>query len=184
MRFSSQEHLATFKATGNFPAIHDSIFNLIVAEAEGNVFCDLGCHFGLLGQRLNGKFAGWKAVGIEADFEAIGLGLSCGVSIEMLHCKVDRESMIDACQFMKHHGVNVLVCRRILPEIFSHDLHSGETFAKWCRDIGIKQVFIEGRVRTANSVNVLDCVEKECAMFLLPFVLARQTGNLAHLRER
>ena len=184
MRFASPEHLATWKATGAFPVIHDEIFGIIMAEALGQSFCDLGSCYGLLMERLQKAMPGATVVGIEADPKTIEAGKLAGVRGTVLKLAVDRITMTAATEFMSQHNVTVLVARRVFPEIWGEDLDGGREFARLLYNIGVSEIFLQGRLASERTVNSLGSVDREVALVSDCFSPVFIRGQIAYLRRK
>jgi hypothetical protein len=163
MRYDSEERLQLWKSTGRFPDIHDDIFACIETEAMGDSFLDLCCSIGLLGQRIIS--AGHKCIGVEMDEKTSGLGKSYGVTLPITNMKITVETFDMLGALMLEHGVNVLVARRCFSEIFANERERKEAprFAQMLLDVGIKEVFLQGRQYTKNASHPLPSIHEEVA---------------------
>lgn len=181
MRFNSVEYLQAWASGKRFPAIHDDIASAAEQFMIGNRVLDLCCSYGLLGERLKKTVAGY-AVGIDADGEAIAKAKAAGISIDLYQLKVTPESFTDLVQILQSCRVNAVVARRCLPELFGENLDFGRQFFAELRRVGVKEVLIEGRVKTKNATNALSSIEDEISLASESFALARRYKNVAYLR--
>jgi hypothetical protein len=161
VRFNSPEHLASFRWHGRFPIIHDAIADVVTAHMRGDRLLDLGCGYGLLGQRIAKQLGGCFAIGVEADAAAIGAGQAAGVTIEFAHLKVTKATVPQLLRLVERHKITTLIARRVLPELFGDDLQAGIEFAAGLSLTGVKEIFLEGRVQSISSVNPLRSVAEE-----------------------
>src|SRR4051812_37256610 len=106
VRFDSLAYLQAFRRQGRYPAIHDQLFRLIVAESRGCRFLDLCCSTGLLGQRVM-SFAGAMAVvGVDADVDAIAAARQHGVTIPLVQMRIAPETYGELGAMLKEHRIS------------------------------------------------------------------------------
>lgn len=182
MKYDSQQHLLNYETHGVFPAIHDKLFLLVATESSGSVLCDLGCSIGLFGQRVitTMKFIK-KVVGIEADERAIKRAREAGIEFPIKHQKITRQNMEEAAGYMKSHGVDMLVARRVFPEIFGEDLEAGKLFAEMLAVAGVKEIFIQGRQPHDLSTHPLSTVAAEVDLLTHRYKCQLVQDQLAYL---
>lgn len=164
MSFSSQEYLDQWKETGKFPAIHDNLFTLIKKRAySGSVYCDLCGSTGLLGQRL---LQVGKVVGVDSDVDAIARGKAAGaINYPHLTAKIEPGLGFDALRaFVAVNGVNTMVARRCISEIFKDRPEWGPIFVWRLAQVGIVDWFIQGRAFSSRSTHPIPNVEEEMAV--------------------
>jgi trans-aconitate methyltransferase len=182
MRFGSAEHLDAWRAYGAYPRIHDAIFRVIITEMMGTRVLDLGCCYGLLAQRVL-RQAGIKlAIGVDADAKAISAGAAAGIGAELLSLEVNEASLPQLIAMVTRHKIDVLIARRVLPELFGGHPELGRRFATEMRGAGIREVFLEGRVATAKAVNPLSSIEAEVEMLSAGFREVQRVGAVSYLR--
>ena len=164
MRFNSPEHLETWKRTKRYPAIHDAMFDAAGSLLRGTRVLDLGCSYGLLGSRI-AKLLGYDtAIGVEADKSVISAAEQAGVSLVFHNIRVAADTMSQLEAIILAHGINVIIARRIMPELFGDNLQLGADFAGMCAYCGVKEMLIEGRVLSGRSTNALASIDAEVAM--------------------
>lgn len=179
-RFSSEDYLRDFRASGAFPEIHDPLFQLVLSEALGTSGVDLACCYGLLGERIS-KEADISMFGVEFSQDFITAGLDAGIDIPMYQMEVKAETLMQLLALVKKHSATVLVARRAFPEIFP------EPESQFCRDFvegihgaGIKEVFLQGRLESARSTHPLSGIDKEGSILLSHYRKVKQYGQLAY----
>lgn len=182
MRFNSTEYLEKWEKTGQYPKIHNDIAFLFEQYSKGNRVLDLCCSSGLLGERLHRKL-GVHAVGIDGDRIAIEKALKFGVSMQIHHLKIKRQSLKDVVQIIENDRLNTIIARRCVPELFADDIEFGYEFAHQMKNIGIKEIFLEGRAKTKSSNNKLNSLNKEVAVFSEYYKLVKTHKNTAYLRS-
>lgn len=165
MRYDSPDHLATWSATGRFPAIHDAIAQVAAVEMTGRRVLDLGCSYGLLGGRLMSKGLADFALGVDTDLDVMDAGLAAGLPVEYRQIKVDFTTIDALVSLISEHRIDVLVARRIMPELFGDNLPLGVSFGIKLASAGVREVLLEGRVQTSAAVNALSSVDKEVGLF-------------------
>jgi hypothetical protein len=181
-RFNSPEHLETWKLRGRYPAIHDAIGDAAATYMRGSRLLDLGCSYGLLGARI-AKEAGQAApIGIEADPKVIEASRAAGVPIGLIHWRVVESSLSELGKIVAGDGINVIIARRILPELFGNDLEFGKRFAATMAAAGVKEMFVEGRVVSARSTNALASIDHEVAMLSGSFHEVRRIKAVSYLK--
>jgi len=180
-RFDSIEYLKAFQVSGRFPAIHDDIFALIISEGHGCRFLDLCCSTGLLAQRLM-KFGGAMfAMGVDGDERAIKAGVEHGVTVPMALLNIGPDTLPELTQIIGANGISAVVARRCLPELLGERPEMDRPFADALAAGGAKEVFIEGRVKTARAVNRLCDVEKEAAAIASRYRVANRRRSCLRL---
>lgn len=191
MRFDSQEHLDRWKATGEFPAIHDAIFSLMEQRLVGRTglrVLDLACSTGLLGERIWQRLPGVEYVlGLDSDGDAMCRGANAGITVPTLNQSVRPGSMVSLqAQMMKIH-INVVVARRCIPEIFGGQPDLARSFMSILASTDVTDLFIEGRVESARSTHPLKSVNQEISFLDAAnhshlCALWTKSGRCAHMR--
>jgi hypothetical protein len=185
VRFNSPEHLLAWRDTGRFPAIHDAIANMAVANMRGRVLMDLGCSYGLLGHRIAQEMGGEVTViGVEVDAKVIAAAEEACVGVRFHTFKVERASLQELRALAIHYRVDTIVARRILPELFGDDRPAGVTFASDMAASGVWEMFIEGRVATVNAVNPLRSIADEVDLVAGSYREVRRAGAVSYLVAR
>jgi len=80
--------------------------------------------------------------------------------------------------------IDVMVARRVLPELFGGDLAAGRLFAAMLAEIGVREIVLEGRVATVNAVNALRCLDDEVALLSGYFAERSRAGAVSYLMAR
>ena len=181
MRFNSPEHLETWRTTGRYPAIHDALANVAVADVRGRRLVDLGCSYGLLGARVVAEAGLEFGLGIDADGAVLAAARAAGVPIELEEMKVTEVTIPRLSDMLEYHRIDVMVARRVLPELFGADLTAGQRFVEMLCQVGIKEVFLEGRVDSPKSVNALRSIAQEVELLAPWFREVRRIGGVSYL---
>lgn len=160
MKFNSIEYLNTWATSGRYPAIHDAIVFSSQAIQSRRIL-DLGCCFGLLGQRLKSVEGFEHVVGVDADLTAIKAAGAAGITIPLCNMSLTEGTLEAFCFLLKEHRVGAVVARRVLPEIFSECVEFALPAFLAIRAAGVEEWLIEGRVESSRSSNYLSSVQKE-----------------------
>ena len=160
-----QKYLDAFRERGEFPKIHDALFQLFLQEAKGKVFLDLGCSTGLLGQRILQQIAGSTVFGVDRDEDAHRRGELAGTKFPRYLVDVTREYR-DFYKLLVNLRPQVVVARKCIAELFGSpppipDSHAdplfgdswGKCFLDTLRICGVRQLFLEGRDLGRVTVN-------------------------------
>ena len=182
MRFNSEEHLVTWQGNKKFPAIHDDIFFAISAFSKGNGFLDLCCSTGLLAQRVKAYIAK-NVVGVDGDEAALQLAGLSGIDVELICLKVLPETIKELAKIIEKHKIDTVIARRCFPELFGNDIEFGEVFAELLYQLGIKEIFIEGRIATKTATNALASLKDECQLVSKYYEVIKTHKNVAYLRK-
>lgn len=161
MRFDDPGYLETWRLKKVYPRIHDAIFGAFMSHARGTAVLDLGCSHGLLAERLIHFGGAFHAVGVDADEKAIERGVAAGIQATLIPLRLTDATLCRLTGLIKDHGLNVVIARRILPELFGDDPTFGRRFAEEIAAAGIAELFLEGRVASGRSVNPLRSIAEE-----------------------
>jgi len=183
MSFSSVELLEAYRDKGQFPAIHDAIFAQVSQHAKGRSFCDLGACTGLLTRRL-ATIDGAKVCGIEGNPRFIASGREHGIDMPILALKVSQRTFGEFSDFIERHKVDVLVARRVMPELWGEDLDGGVAFSSLLASLGVREIFIEGRIYSDRSTNALAKLETELRLFAAEYDSSFLTDTIGYLTLR
>jgi hypothetical protein len=183
-RFDSQEYLDNWRERGEFPAIHDSLFAMIVEHASGKRFADLCGNTGLLAQRILEKLPADQVVGIEMDRDAVARGRAAGMSYPRLELKVDQTTVGQVEAFLREHAIDTFVARRCLSEVFGYNRTFAPEFCAMLRRLPIRQVFIQGRAPTGKPTHPIPSVYEEISCLESHFRLVEVKGQCAYLLPR
>ncbi len=181
MRFDAQEYVDTWKSTGRYPAIHDDMFTAVQAFMQGKSALDLCCSTGLLGNRIMQKL-GVRCIGVDGDLAALALGDEAGLMMPLIDLAITPDTMKDLYKLCQAHKIDTVIARSCMPELFGQDLSAGRKFAENLAKIGVKEIFLEGRVATKNSVNQLATLKNEVELFPPHYKVVRVHKNVAYLR--
>ena len=182
MRFNSPEHLATWQRTKRYPAIHDNMAAAANSYVRGARLLDLGCSYGLLGARIAKEAGSHRPVGVDADKSVIDAANQAGVPMEFYHLEVNAETLSRLETIIMCHGIDVIIARRILPELFGLDPVLGCNFAAMCAAAGVKEMLVEGRVVSARSTNALASIDDEVDMLSMSYREIRRVKAVSYLR--
>ena len=183
MRFDDQNHLAEWRANKTFPRIHDAMAAATIANMTGSRVLDLGCSFGLLGARVfkeNGLTT--HAVGIEADEAVVRMAEVAGVPVDFYALTVSRETCDAVITIVAENRIDVVLARRVFPELFGDDLEFGREFVALLGGVGVKELFIEGRVPTPRATNALSSIDQEVELVSGYFREVKRTGAVSYQR--
>lgn len=185
MRYDATEYLEAWQETGKFPRIHDAMASAFAAFATRDRLLDLCCCHGLLGARLSVQPPGLECVvGVDADLAAIERGRAAGVPIELHHMRITLETLKDLASLIDARKIDVLVARRAMPELWGQDTHEGIEFSRTMAAAGIREIFLEGRVKSARATNALASIDDEIGLFAHEYAVAKRHGAVAYLRRR
>lgn len=185
MRFDSPELLQAWRETGRWPAIHDAIAQMALEYLRGQVLLDLGCAFGLLGARIVAETGLRSAIGVDANKATLAASEAAAVPVTRYCLQiVDRPSMAELGAIIKRHQVDVIVARRILPELFGHDIDLGRAFVDMAADLGVKEMLVQGRVETPDAVNPMRSIEREVFFLNQRYDCVALRGPVAYLTAR
>jgi len=182
MRFNSIERLEQWKEN-QYPTIHDKIFDLIEEHMIGNSACDLCCSTGLLGQRIKTEL-NKNAIGIDVDKEALTNAKNFGINIPLFLCDIDADNPKPFMTILEEQGIDTLIARRCISEIFFKKISSGVSFAKRLKETNVQQIFFQGRQVRANSNHPLKSVNEEIALFQKDWKTVQHWGDCALLIRR
>jgi hypothetical protein len=183
MSFSSIPLLEQFRDHGRFPGIHDAMFNAVATHAKGRSLCDLGCCHGLMAQRLS-MLPGFKVVGIEGNKRYVAEGRSHGITAEILNLKVNQAAFGLVSNFLEKRKVDVIVARRVMPELWGEDIPGGKLFSKLLAGCGVKEIFLEGRIFSERATNALSTMSAEVELFIEEFQFSRLNNGIGYLSKR
>lgn len=181
MRFDDEFYLQDYKR-GNFPKIHDRIFQLISSRMMGNSCVDLCGNSGLLGQRVI-DILGEPCILIEGSQSAIDMATKYQTSIpkHQLVIKKGTYGVID--KLIRENKINVLIARRCISELFTSvtdpDRHD---WANMLHAAGVREVFLQGRAVTVKATHPIPSVAEEIQCFPDRYKVVYQQGQLAYLK--
>lgn len=182
-RFDSTSYLADWRAWGRFPPIHDDIYQAVAEHAEGQVFLDLCCSTGLLGERIRRGIRDAVVVGVESDPAAIRHGQLAGINFPVLELQLTDETLPRFREFLAEHRVTTLVARRCIPELCHGRGEFGHHLVATLASAGVREVFLQGRTWSHRSVNSFSSVILEMELFESHFRLCRRDGQVAWLKR-
>lgn len=181
MRFNAPEYINEYAVNGQFPKIHRNIVDMAVAHVKGRKGLDLCCSHGLLGQQLMQR-GNFQMFGVDGDKKAVQLAHEHKIWMDVFHLVIGKNTMEVLTNLVKSQDCSFLVARRCLPELFGNDMEFGIDFFHQMREIGIKEVVLEGRVATKKAVNPLFSINAEIDLISQDYKLWQQEGNVAYLR--
>jgi len=139
-RFNSPELLLTWARCRRFPAIHDNMAAAALSYVRGTRILDLGCSFGLLGARIAKDMGGVTAIGVEADAGVISAAEAAGVPMVFHNIKITAETLPQLETVIRCHGIDIIIARRIMPELFGSDPEMGRRFAAMAAAAGVGEM--------------------------------------------
>lgn len=165
-RYDSQEYLDDFKRTGAFPPINRAFVNFVAAYCNADRVCSLGSGLGLDGQEIHDRL-GKYVVGVEKIPRYNAAARAAGVTIPLIDFRVLHSTFAEFAVLMREHRIEALVCRRNVDmwhEIGDESAQKGKAaagilqadgwhmteFAELCRDIGIKEILLQGDSRPSK----------------------------------
>lgn len=182
MRFDDEQYLKAWQQTKSYPKIHDNIFSICFNYCLGERFCDLGCSTGLLTQRIS-ETAGF-CIGIEGSKTAIELGKSYGIQPYIYNLRIEKSTFEQVETILRENNITVIAARRIMPELFGHDLPLGIEFSRLCYEAGIKTIILQGRLDSKDAKNPLHNIDNEIKLFEFKYKLIHQIGQVAVLKSK
>jgi hypothetical protein len=181
MRFDAQEYIDNWYQKGHYPAIHSAVVGMARSMLIGNRGVDVCCSHGLLGTQL-AKNYGFHMLGVDGDAKAIDLALNRGIPMHIHPMKVTRETMSEFFKVAEAHGATFFIMRRCAPELFGDDLPFGRKFFATAAKQGIKEIILEGRVKTSRATNALATLDAEIQLAQDSYRLHTVNGNVAYLQ--
>jgi SAM-dependent methyltransferase len=181
VRFDSPAHLQVWRDSGQYPAIHKAIAEMAISCVRGSRLVDLGCSYGLLGARIVAQAGLESGIGVDADGEVLAAARSAGVPLTFHEIKVTASTLPQLLAVVASAGCDVVVARRVLPELFGHDLPGGRIFATMLAGAGVKEVVLEGRVQAPGAVNALSSIDREVELLAGTFREVRRSGAVSYL---
>lgn len=167
-RFDDDKLLKVFSESGQYPKIHDNICVLVKRTSSGlKRVADIGACHGLLSHRLLTECDKEFVLAVEGNKKY--LVNATKHSDLCYYNKYVLPSNLDELRRILHeHRINLVVARRVLPEICDAGEICGaggvklvSEFAHMLHDVGVEQVILEGRVNVPNPKNRLPTVEHE-----------------------
>ncbi len=184
MRYNSLDHLKGWQESRAFPNIHHPVTSMFCTEVTGRRVLDLGCCHGLLGARLLERKAADVVIGVDADAAAIAAARAAGVPVAFNHLKVERSTFLNISELITLNRLDVVLARRIIPELFGADLNAGIAFSGLLADAGIKELILEGRASSSKAVNSLSSIDREVALFKGRWAVKASAGAVRYLQAR
>lgn len=186
MRFNSPELLEAWQATGEWPAIHNAMSEMAITYVTGRRLLDLGCSYGLLGARITAENAMEPGIGVDASSDAIAAGKAARVPLDLKFMRVlpRRSDWLDLMAIIRDNGVDVVIARRVFPELFGEHVDEMSAFGEELRRAGIKELLVQGRVETAQATNRLHSVVQEYRELANSFRDVAVRGSVAYLVAR
>lgn len=182
MRYNSPEHLDYFKKTGRFPAIHAPLVNFIRCWSEQKRFLDLGCGYGLLGELLMRCIPAEIVIGVDKDANSLADARRAGVTTSCAHyLPVIPENYGKLTEIIMKNRLQVLVARRVFPELFGDDPSALPYFAALMRNAGITEIFVQGRKPVPNPTNRLHNIDMEIQGLLAHYSLYMRENDMAFM---
>jgi len=181
MRFNAPQYLDDWKQ-GKYPSIHKIMFNAVKLYCKSENVLDLCCSTGLLGTQIKEKL-NKNVFGIESNATSIALARQYGIPIPIQNMKVVPDSLETFVEYCKVFKIDTIVARRCIPELFGEDYHFGLEFVAAMKAINVKEVFLEGRVKTANATNIFNSIDHEIDLFTTydMYKVTQQLGNIGYL---
>lgn len=181
MRFNDEGYLKDY-LKGKFPVIHDDLFTLLSNRSRGDSFCDLCGNSGMLGQRIIDEMRS-PCILVEGDPNAIAMANKYATSIPKYHLRVSKETYPELRRLFGLHKVDTLVARRCISELFTApDDPDRILWADMLAEVGVREVFLQGRAPVKTATHPLPSVNEEIQIFLSRFKVHYQEKQLAYLR--
>jgi hypothetical protein len=165
MRYDSPEHIETYKSTGQFPKIHDTLAALIEDNIKpGKTAFDLGSCYGLMTIRLVSELGWAQALGIEGNINYFRKVIPRD-NVLYLNMKITEESLDKELGSLFHTlNPELVVARRVFPEINEQNPKALLKLADMCKAFGTA-IALEGRNPHHQPTNALSSAEREVAIF-------------------
>lgn len=162
MTFDDLEYIRDLKEKGQYPKIHDDIFELHEHVPVNNVV-DMGCCHGLLSHRLGQVYD--HVVGIEPS-KRYCKNLQLKDNVTYYNLQLNKQTIITFDKILKKHNIGGIFCRRVISEIYTT---GGEELIQSLKNClisnNVNYIALEGRIETKNSVNPINNTEKEINLF-------------------
>ncbi|GHU51723.1 hypothetical protein AGMMS49975_06070 [Clostridia bacterium] len=177
MRYNSQEYVDVYNRCGEFPSIHDYIFNVAstISNASALNAADLGASTGLLTIRLRKVFK--SVTGYEASDDAIQRSVSAA------KLKKFKITPLSLKEFEKELlPYDIIIARRVFPELYDAKVvfDLPEIFFR----TGIKYILLEGRKPVARPSNPLWSADLEAKVFENFYRVIKVEGEVRLLEVR
>jgi len=179
MRFNDSAYVNSYIELGVFPSIHKSIVATAIEHVKGKKGVDLCCSHGLLGQQMMQH--GFSMMGVDGDKTAVKLAREQSISMPITLTPITRKTLQSVLKEIQDFRADFVVARRCLPELFGNDLLFGDIFFAQMKSIGIKELVIQGRVKTAKAVNPLSSIDAEISLVSPHYKLQHKNGDIAYL---
>lgn len=178
MRFC--DHLQRWLATGEYPAIHDQLADLITSSEQKPLrLADIGACHGLLGASVG------AVVGIEADHKRVAEARAARVPLPMVPLKITRATLPTLSGILRDYNVDGVILRRVMPELWGKDVEGARLFALALQAAGVRAIFLQGRAPTKRATAHFHNVQTEITALhgFQTVRLAGQCAELAHQNE-
>lgn len=179
MRFNDSAYVNAYIELGVFPSIHKSIISTAIEHVKGKRGIDLCCSHGLLGQQM--MLHGFFMMGVDGDKTAVKLAKEHKIAMPITLTPITRKTLQRVSKKFLDFHADFIVARRCLPELFGNDLAFADIFFTQMKSIGIKELVIQGRVKTAKAVNPLSSIDAEIALVSPHYKLQHKNGDIAYL---
>lgn len=178
--FDNLKHLAHWRKTGEFPAIHRDMATAILSSGTVPRFpmADLGCCHGLLGTRVGAVF------GVEAKTTYIEEAAAGGVPLKIYNMPISRYTLETLRQLLVEHGIRGVILRRVMSEFFGEDPEGAELFAAMLHAAGVNAIFIQCRKIVVKPRTPFNSIQDEMRPFLNHFMPVYLTPEIAELVRR
>lgn len=181
MRFNAPEYLEDWK-NGKYPSIHKIMFNAVKLYGQGNRVLDLCCSTGLLGTQIKERL-NKTVMGVESSPTSVDLAKQYRIPIPIQQMKISRDTLEPFITFCNLYNIDTIIARRCIPELFGEDYHFGLDFVAAVRAMGVKEIFLEGRVKTATATNIFNSIDHEIDLFTAydMYKVTKRLGNIGYL---
>lgn len=186
MRYNSPELLEEWRVTGQWPAIHNQMAEMAITYVTGHRLLDLGCSYGLLGARITAEGGMRPGIGVDVSADAIAAGKAAHVPLDLKFMRVlpRRSDWLDLMAIIRDNAIDVVIARRVFPEIFGEHVEEMGAFGEELRRAGVKELLLQGRVETAQATNRLHSVVQEYRELANSFRDVAVRGSVAYLVAR
>ena len=181
LRYNSEEHITTFKKTGQYPKIHDDIIKL-GSELPSKVVMDIGCSIGLLSHRLS--CTNDLVLGIEPNEEALQKAIP-KENIRYYNFRIKDNTVKTIGGLIRKYNVDTIYARRVISELYTTGGYSlvyqlSDLFYK----TNVQYIVLEGRVESSRSVHKIKNTDKEIELFSKNWKVYKRYKNCAILTRK
>lgn len=195
--YAKSQYVVDYVNTRTFPKIHDAIAEGMAQVVRNARVIDMGASTGLLGLRAVLERGAQAVLGFEPEqrdvsvFQRYLAQFSPQVYMDHFGLDIrDDASTLKFIQKVKLFRAEVMLARRIIPELSTHGISAteplppgtGERLGRAFRMAGIKTIVVQGRVYSARATHPLASIDREIAALSSHYGLVQRKKDVAVLR--